>query len=59
VSKIFRVKPALDQDAGGLKLHRHQVEAIEAARQGRSYALTTGTGSGKSLAYVVVRVGDS
>ena len=52
-SKIFRIKPGPDQDKGGLKLHRHQVEAIEAAREGRNYALTTGTGSGKSLAYIV------
>ena len=52
-SKIFRIKPEPDKEKGGLKLHRHQVEAIEDAREGRNYALTTGTGSGKSLAYIV------
>src|SRR5208337_3686010 len=32
-------------------LYRHQVEAIELARTPRSYIVTTGTGSGKSLTY--------
>ncbi|HEY6408162.1 MAG TPA: DEAD/DEAH box helicase, partial [Ktedonobacteraceae bacterium] len=36
-----------------LRLHRHQSEAISVARSGASYVLTTGTGSGKSLAYIV------
>ena len=36
-----------------LRLHRHKREAIEAARTGDGYLLTTGTGSGKSLAYII------
>ncbi|MDR0959640.1 MAG: DEAD/DEAH box helicase [Propionibacteriaceae bacterium] len=36
-----------------MSLYRHQTDAIEAARQQASYVLTTGTGSGKSLAYML------
>jgi ATP-dependent helicase YprA (DUF1998 family) len=52
--RIFRVKQSRD-DPGTttLTLHRHQRDAVEVARSGASYVLTTGTGSGKSLAYIV------
>jgi len=36
-----------------LNLHRHQQEAAALARQGQSYVVTTGTGSGKSLTYII------
>lgn len=50
---IFRDKPSPTEDRGPLRFHKHQVEGIRAARRGRSYVLTTGTGSGKSLSYIV------
>ncbi len=36
-----------------LRLYRHQIEGIHAARAGDNYVLPTGTGSGKSLSYIV------
>jgi ATP-dependent helicase YprA (DUF1998 family) len=51
---IFRKGKEGPADVGTrLRLHRHQADAIDAAATGASYVLTTGTGSGKSLAYIV------
>ncbi|MFJ2731639.1 MULTISPECIES: DEAD/DEAH box helicase [unclassified Streptomyces] len=43
------------EDTGSrtLTLHHHQLRAIEAADSRESYVLTTGTGSGKSLSYLI------
>jgi hypothetical protein len=51
--KIFRRKKD-DSDPGvALQLYRHQVEAIDIAARGEPYVVTTGTGSGKSLTYII------
>jgi len=47
-ARIFR-------DARGRPFHlyQHQVEAIEKARRGESFVVTSGTGSGKTFAYFI------
>ena len=53
-AQIFRIdKSDTDHRGKQLLLHQHQREAILEAQEGQSYVLTTGTGSGKSLAYIV------
>ncbi len=37
----------------GLRLHRHQEQAIDLAQRRASFVVTTGTGSGKSLTYLL------
>lgn len=51
-AKIFRTK---DKDGAlqSLRLFQHQQEALSKAKNGESYVVTTGTGSGKSLAFFV------
>jgi len=53
-ARIFRIdKSDTDHTGKQLLLHTHQREAILKAKDGKSYVLTSGTGSGKSLTYIV------
>src|SRR5262249_24666710 len=57
--RVFRrdkVEGRTDEPGRPLRFYRHQEEAIRAAAAGRHYVLTTGTGSGKSLSYIVPAV---
>ena len=51
--QIFRRKSEENPTGDPLRLHKHQEDAIRTAQLGRDYVLTTGTGSGKSLAYII------
>lgn len=52
---IFRIDKEEKTTIQGnrLRLYKHQEEAIRIATKGRNYVLTTGTGSGKSLSYII------
>jgi len=51
-ASIFR-----DRTGRSLTLYKHQRDAIDLAAQHKPYVVTTGTGSGKSLTYLVPIVG--
>jgi len=50
---IFRARAVSGTEGREILLHRHQTDAIKIAARRESYVLTTGTGSGKSMAYIV------
>ena len=55
-AKIFqtgKTEGGTSCDGRPIRFYRHQRDAIKAARGGDSYVLITGTGSGKSLSYIV------
>ncbi len=53
-AEIFRANQSAANPRGEpLSLYRHQQEAIALAGDGESYVVTTGTGSGKSLAFFI------
>lgn len=55
--EIFRIKRSeTDKGTQSITLHQHQRAAAELAAQGHSYVVTTGTGSGKSLTYILPAV---
>ena len=47
VARVFRV------DGQSITLHRHQMQAVAKAMAQQSFAVTTGTGSGKSLCFFI------
>ncbi|WP_326603457.1 DEAD/DEAH box helicase [Rhodococcus sp. PD04] len=51
--EIFRVRTEADRFGREISFHRHQSDAFEVAQRRESYVLTTGTGSGKSMSYIV------
>jgi ATP-dependent helicase YprA (DUF1998 family) len=51
---VFKANKAETSGSGpSIMLHKHQRSAIETARYGDNYIMTTGTGSGKSLCYII------
>jgi hypothetical protein len=52
-TSIFRARTEQDPTGREIAFHRHQTDSFEIANRRESYVLTTGTGSGKSMSYIV------
>jgi len=52
-ARIFRYNKSETDGGKTLTLYKHQLEALSLAQRGESYVVTTGTGSGKSLAFFI------
>lgn len=52
-NKIFRIQKSNESPGKIIRLHKHQTEAIRIAKNNHNFVLTTGTGSGKSLTYII------
>jgi len=52
-ARIFQVRDKKTGEPISIRLHKHQQDALALAQAGRSYVVTTGTGSGKSLAFFI------
>ncbi|MCO5175220.1 MAG: DEAD/DEAH box helicase [Trueperaceae bacterium] len=52
-AQVFRHGKTDKNPGVPLDLYKHQVEAIAIAKTGSNYVVTTGTGSGKSLTYMI------
>jgi len=50
---VFRHSKSESEHGVPLDLYKHQVKAIDIARGGDNHVVTTGTGSGKSLTYII------
>lgn len=57
-AEIFRLGKSGSSAGHALSLHTHQQEAISLAAADQSYVMSTGTGSGKSVAYFIPIVDD-
>ena len=51
-ARIFRIQKGTTSEKT-LRLHKHQEDALKTAANDENYVLTTGTGSGKSLTYII------